>query len=439
MTSLGTTIARGVPELAYSKWPNRRVSELIELKYGKALVAGNRIEGSIPVYGSNGRCGSHNASLFKGPGVICGRKGQGPLGVEWCDSDFWVIDTAYSLVPISSDLDLRFAYYLFKHIGLNHLKDGTSNPSLSRDTFGAQKIPLPPLAYQQSISSALSLLDTKIALNHKINRTLEQTAREIFKSWFIDFDPVHAKLRGKTPFGMNKAVSSLFPDSFEKSALGEIPKGWKVEPVQRMFAEMIGGDWGKDSPDENYSKEIRCIRGADIPSIQSANLPTPPVRFVKEAALEKRTLREGDLVVEISGGSPTQSTGRSVFVERGLLKTLPNGVELSASNFCRLIRPETFEKGLWLYFYIRRSYEADDFLQWENGTTGIKNFAFAEWSERTNIVSPSTELLKYFSKIVSPLLELRWKNGVETSLLTKTRDILLPSLLAGEIITKGVV
>jgi type I restriction enzyme, S subunit len=139
----GTTFPRGLPNAASIRWPLVPARELFELKYGKALVEADRRPGCIPVYGTNGRCGSHDKALFAGPGVILGRKGQGPLGVEWCDDGYWVIDTAYSLSLLRSDIDLKYAYFLIKFIGLNHLKDGTSNPTLSRDTFGAQALPLP--------------------------------------------------------------------------------------------------------------------------------------------------------------------------------------------------------------------------------------------------------------------------------------------------------
>ncbi|MEV4536274.1 restriction endonuclease subunit S [Asanoa sp. NPDC049518] len=144
-----------------------RANTLFELRYGRALVEAARRPGRIPVYGTNGRCGSHDTPLFKGPGLVLGRKGQGPLGVEWVNGDFWVIDTAYALEPITNDVDLKFSYYLIKHVGLNHLKDGTSNPSLGRDTFASQLFPLPPIEEQQRIAKTLGALDDKIASNRR--------------------------------------------------------------------------------------------------------------------------------------------------------------------------------------------------------------------------------------------------------------------------------
>ena len=142
---VGTTHPRGLPPVESIHWPLVPAREIFKLTYGRALAARDRRPGSVPVYGTNGRCGTHDSALFDGPGVILGRKGQGPLGVEWSGGPYWVIDTAYTLTPLRQNVHLKFAYYLLKFIGLNHLKDGTSNPTLSRETFGAQALPLPPL------------------------------------------------------------------------------------------------------------------------------------------------------------------------------------------------------------------------------------------------------------------------------------------------------
>ena len=220
-------------------WPLVKAKSVVRLNYGRALREGDRSLGQIPVYGTNGQCGFHNSALASGPGVILGRKGQGPLGVEWCDSDYWVIDTAYFVTPLDDRIDLRYFYYLTKYIGLNHLKDGTSNPGLSRDTFGDLLLPLPPMEVQLAIAGIVRELDDKIELNRKMNETLETMARALFKSWFVDFDPVRTRheVRGISAL---QEISRLFPDSFRRSELGRIPTGWTLKAVSEIaFAQMI--------------------------------------------------------------------------------------------------------------------------------------------------------------------------------------------------------
>lgn len=158
------TIARGLGAEETIRWPLRRADQLFSLRYGKSLVEASRRHGYVPVFGTNGQAGWHDTPLFQGPGVILGRKGMGHLGVEWCGGDFWVIDTAYALEPLG-DVDLRFAYYLIRYVGLDHLKHGTSNPSLTREAFGSQYFPVPPLRHQRGIAATLGALDDKIESN----------------------------------------------------------------------------------------------------------------------------------------------------------------------------------------------------------------------------------------------------------------------------------
>lgn len=173
---VGGDIARGLNGELRAGWPLRRSSDIFVLRYGKALVETIRRPGQVPVFGTNGKTGTHDTHLFTGPGVIVGRKGAGHLGVHWTDDDFWVIDTAYSLVPIA-EIDLRFAYYLVNYTGLDHLKHGTSNPSLTREAFGAQYFPVPPLGVQRSIAATLLALDDKIASNRRLVALIPELIR----------------------------------------------------------------------------------------------------------------------------------------------------------------------------------------------------------------------------------------------------------------------
>jgi type I restriction enzyme S subunit len=112
------------------------------------------------------------------------------LGVEWVDRDFWVIDTAYALALIAADVDLRFAYYLIRHVGLDHLKYGTSNPSLTRDAFGTQFFPVPPIDDQRGIAATLSALDDKIESNRRVMEIAGRLARSHVDIAVADHDLV---------------------------------------------------------------------------------------------------------------------------------------------------------------------------------------------------------------------------------------------------------
>ena len=159
-----------------------------------------------------------------------------------------------------------------------------------------------------------------------------------------------------------------------------------------------------------------------------------PIRYLKSPSLEIRSLQIGDIVIEISGGSPTQSTGRVVLITRQLLSRLT--YPLICSNFCRLIRLSPNTSPNFIYFWLRQLHDSDVFLQYETGTTGIKNFAYTVFSKTDYLVLPSFETLDTFDRLAQPLLGQHANNGLESETLAAIRDVLLPKLLSGEIRVK---
>lgn len=242
-------------------------------------------------------------------------------------------------------------------------------------------LPIPPLQEQGFIASVLKSIDDKIQLNPQINQTLEQMAQALFKSWFVDFEPVKAKIAarerwqalqqdneptspvcyaaeleeqpavGDLNMYMNLAAmqaisgktaeqldalgakdperynelyetAALFPSAMQESELGQIPEGWEVLPFQSCLSKTIGGDWGKDEPDEKHTEKVRIIRGTDLPRIYSGNDSSAPERYVEAKKLKSRRLIDGDIVIEISGGSKGQPTGRSLFMAKAVIDRL---------------------------------------------------------------------------------------------------------------------
>ena len=199
------------------------------------------------------------------------------------------------------------------------------------------ELPVPPLAEQGQIASVLSALDDRITLLRETNATLEAIAQALFKSWFVDFDPVRAKMEGRAPEGMDEATAALFPDGLEDSELGLVPKGWSLVPFGQLLSHTIGGDWGSEVPDETSDKRVAIIRGTDIPDFQSGGNSRVPIRYTSQKKLKTRRLEDGDIVLEVSGGSKDQPTGRALYLSAGLLDQFDCPVE--PASFCRLLRP----------------------------------------------------------------------------------------------------
>lgn len=228
-----------------SSFVQKKWADICTLEYGKGIRDYKNEDNDYSVYGSAGRVGTHS-EFHLDKGVIVSRKGT--LDVHYSDKPFFVIDTAFFLKP-KPELNAKWAYYALKNFDIKKLTSGSGVPSLSRDEFYAEDLFLPSLEYQNEVESILSNIDKKIELNQKMNETLEEIAKTLFKSCFIDFDPVRAKAEGR-PTGLSKEISDLFPDSFEESELGEIPKGWgliKVEDVAKVTS-------GKAPPQREISK-----------------------------------------------------------------------------------------------------------------------------------------------------------------------------------------
>jgi type I restriction enzyme S subunit len=395
----GVTFPRGFRPGSI-RWPLVPARDLFELRYGKALVEADRRPGDVPVYGTNGQCGSHDTELFVGPGVILGRKGQGPLGVEWCEVGYWVIDTAYSLVPLRADIDLRFAYFLLKYIGLNHLKDGTSNPSLNREVFGAQALPLPPLPAQHSIARILGALDDKIELNRKMNVTLEQMARAIFKSWFVDFEPFRDK-------GM------------VDSPLGKIPKKWEAGALSDLVVLTGGGTPRTTEP---------SYWGGDIPWYSVEDAPAESDVFVigTERSITKKGLAE----------SSTRLLPRSTTIisARGTVGSCAlTGAEMAMNQSCYGVRGANGRGDLFVYFAVRRA--VGELRQVTHGA--VFDTITRDTFKAIDASVPPPEVTRQFDTTVSPYLLRILNNLRESRTLAAIRDALLPKLISGELAMKA--
>ena len=178
---------RGVP----SGWHERRWGDLATLEYGRALRGYDIALGAFRVFGTNGPIGWHDEALCPHPSVVVGRKGA-YRGIHYSAEPFFVIDTAFYLKP-KTELDVRWAYYELLTRDINGMDSGSAIPSTSREEFYSLPVSVPPLPEQRTIAQVLGTLDDKIELNRRMNETLEAMARALFKSWFIDFDPVRAK------------------------------------------------------------------------------------------------------------------------------------------------------------------------------------------------------------------------------------------------------
>jgi len=400
-------------------WTDTTVGSFCPFIYGKGLPKKKRIaNGNIRVYGSNGPVGAHDQPLVDESGIVIGRKGT--VGaVHFSPDPFWPIDTTFYVVG-ATNRDLRFTYYLLKSLGLEHMNADSAVPGLNRDAAHARQIIVPNLPEQRAIAHILGTLDDKIELNRKMNKTLEETARAIFKSWFVDFDPVHAKAEGRDT-GLPKEVANLFPDSFEDSELGKVPKGWKVKPIGDVV-QCVGGS----TPS---TKNPAYWVGGTNPFVTPRDMSklTSPVildteRHITDAGVEKISSRMLPIgTVLLSSRAPIGYLAVAevpVSANQGFIAMLCNG-ELPTQYVLRWVEENM------------NNIKAN-----AGGTT------FAEISKKNfrpiPALVPSRNVLTSFVNIVEPMHENIVKNVKEIDSITDIRDTLLRKLISGDLRVKGV-
>ena len=230
-----------------------------------------------------------------------------------------------------------------------------------------------------------------------INDNLQQQTQALFREWFIDN-----------------------PDA----AL------WQEGTFSDLIEKTISGDWGKDAPSGNNTKMVYCIRGADIPEVRAGNKGKMPTRYILPNNYASKQLVNGDIVVEISGGSPTQSTGRAAAISSSLLARYDKG--MVCTNFCKALKPLT-GYSMYVYHYWQYLYDRGVFFLYENGTTGIKNLDISGFIETEPISIAPEEMVKKFDTFCQSVFSKVYANGFENEQLSLVRDTLLPKLMSGEI------
>jgi type I restriction enzyme S subunit len=363
----------------------------------KPVTRSARTTGRYPYYGAAGIQDLVSDYLFDGKYILVGEdgtvvsNGEYPV-VQIAEGKFWVNNHAHVLRPLDS-CDFDFLYYLLKGTKITNLVTGAVQPKLSMTNLKSLELIWPEdPKVRLAIGQVLRLLDRKIQTNIDVSKTLEDIAQTIFKSWFIYFDPVKAKMAGEKPVGMDDATAALFPDSMENSGLGSIPRGWTVSTVGQ-FSPLV---YGKALPARDRNAGLISVFGSNgiVGSHNSALLRAPTVVI-----------------------------GRKGTVGTVTLQLQPSWV-IDTAFSCSPEIPEN------LYFaYLALSDLKLNEMNSDAAVPGLNR----ENVHRLGILIGTTELLRAFALMVGPLFELSFQLRGETGSLNLIRDSLLPRLISGEL------
>ena len=309
-----------------------------------------------------------------------------------------------------------FLYYAYQNVRWK-TSNGSTILRLYNDDLRNTEILIPEdISEQKRIAKVLSNIDRKISINREINRNLEELAKQIYDYWFVQFDFPNEE--GK-PY--KSSGGKMVYNEFLKR---EIPVDWEIKKISSQIKENIGGDWGKEEPEGNYQLKVSCCRGADLVSM--TDLPT---RYILNSNSYK-LLEEDDMIVEISGGSPTQATGRCVLISKEILNSFNN--KLICSNFCQALSISDKDYVSYFYYMWKMFYNSDVFFNFEGKTSGIKNFQYDTFVAEKWYFPPK-DLAKKFKEIVSQNYMKKCALDQENKHLAALRDELLPLLMNGQV------
>ena len=311
----------------------------------------------------------------------------------------------------------EYIYYFLSQKYVSNLilqqSDGSAQGNISGQQIEQIKLPLPPLKNQKAIAHILGTLDDKIELNQKMNQTLEEIAKAIFKSWFVDFDPVRAKAEGR-PTGLPPEISDLFPDELVNSEIGEIPKGWEVAEIS-AYGRVICGKTPSTKDPENFDGEFPFIT---IPDMRGNLLSIHTERSLSEkgaASLKGKMLPAGSICVScIATPGLVSVTTSDSFSNQQINSIVPrNEVDREYLLFSMMTLGDLISSA-------------------GSGGSVFANLSTGRF-KGLPILKPCKASRNAFSTIVCPMLQRVEISQKEISTLSELRDTLLPKLISGEL------
>lgn len=383
------------------EWVNTMLGNVLRFSNGKSSPKRN--DGlPFPVYGANGIIGFANETNSEPNTIIIGRVGSYCGTLYLSRQACWVTDNAIRAVAMGKNSP-NYLYYLLSTLKLNLWRGGSGQPLLNQSTLSVIPVKIPPLAEQRAIAHILGTLDDKIELNRRMNETLEQMAQALFKSWFVDFEPVRAKCRGASrcaPTGWQwpKHILDLFPDRLVNSELGEIPEGWK----HLSFEEIVTAKQGKYLPDNEISE-----------------------------------FQNNEFSIPVWGGNGIRGYSRQKMYDYPILVLTCRGSNCGlvyktdsaswVSNIAFACEPQI---GSVNFIYVYFSYCS--FVDCISGSAQPQ-ITYNILRNKHLPYPASPKVCQEYSNLIEPIFQKISFNNAESRTLASLRDTLLPKLISGEI------
>ena len=398
-----------------NEWKDLRLGEVLTLQRGFDLPKSKRMPGPYPVIASTGPVGTHNTAAVRGPGVVIGRSGS-LGGGQFIGSDFWPLNTTLWVKDFQGN-DIRFCYFLLKSLNLAQFNAGSGVPTLNRNHIHPLLVKIPSVPTQRTIAHVLGTLDDKIELNRRMNETLEEMARALFKSWFVDFEPVRAKMegrwrRGESLPGLPAELYDLFPGRLVGSEVGEVPEGWEVRGLDEI-ATFLNGLALQKYPATSDSTlpviKIAQLRAGHTAGSDSAGTDIP----------SQYVIHDGDVLFSWSGS---------------LELTLWAGGDGALNQHLFKVSSESYPQ--WIYYYWVREHLPEFRQIAADKTTTMGHIQRRHLKEALAVV-PNSALLDSMSCPMQLLLDRSLTLRLGSRALAAQRVSLLSKLVSGEVRVSG--
>lgn len=398
-----------------SNWRTVKLQEIVLFKTGKLDSNAADEQGIYPFFTCSPVTLAINNYAFDTEAVLlAGNNANGVFAVKYYNGKFNAYQRTYVITPINkSVVSVRWLYFRIKHVTseLQQMSVGTATKFLTKKILDAYEVQLPPIEEQERQAKILWDLQNKLDLNAKTNQTLEQMAQAIFKSWFVDFDPVKAKMNGEQPEGMDAATASLFPDKLDSET--GIPEGWTQGSIADI-AKLNAKSWTtKSAPVQVHYVDLANTKNGVIESVTTYDFDEAPSRA-------RRILHSGDTIVG------TVRPGNRSFAFIGETEQPLTG----STGFAVLSPKEEFWTS-FVYLATTNDDAIDEYARLADGGAypAIKPVVVAD----TPCAIPSIDIAKKFWQLTGAMLKKAHQNRLENEELSKLRDTLLPKLLSGEI------
>jgi type I restriction enzyme S subunit len=359
------------------------------------------------------RSAGKSAVLFE-PGTLAISK-SGTIGRLGMLGDYMCGNRAVINIKPRPNSVPRYLFFVLRHLRpiIETLAEGSVQKNLYVSTLSNLDVPAPPKEIQQALADTLGVLDDRITLLRETNATLEAIAKALFKSWFVDFDPVRARMEGRAPEGMDEATAALFPDSFEETELGKVPRGWRVGTLADL-SELNPESWtARKHPETVAYVDLANAKDNEIAAVTDYAFGEAPSRA-------RRVLRSGDTIV----GTVRPGNRSFAFIYQP-------PYNLTGSTGFAVLRPSAIENTEFVYLAATQDSSIEHLTHVADG--GAYPAVRPEVVASLACVIPPGDIFALFHSVAETLLAKVAEDQRQAQTLATLRDTLLPRLISGQL------